>query len=235
LFIGISAALLVLTFDHSSTALLRFGSEEHVLNGHVGVVLGTMLAVASACTLLISSLLLVFSDHLDAYFGRAGNYALPLLLFVATWPLFQGLRIVLQATGEFRRYSLMPIVRSGVLLAAILGVVSLWKSASVDVFVWAYVGSIPVAWLLTIRWVPWHTVLPLRFSVAHLKRAGPWLITMFLGSVTGYVLVWTDSLVLSVISDATSVGIYAVASRLFYQLSVLPELLTVVLLPKLVH
>jgi O-antigen/teichoic acid export membrane protein len=234
LFVGLSAALLVFTFDHSSNALLRFGSEEHAVKGHVGVAVGTALAVTSASTVGVIVLLFTFANRLDSYFADGSSYVIPLVLFVATWPPFQSVRIVLQATGEFARYSLLPIVRSGVLLAAVI--VSAWfvQADSPSPFIWAYVVSIPIAIILTLRWVPWTALLPLRPSVAHLKRVSPWLITMFVGSMTAYLLTWADSLILSIVSDTASVGIYAVANRLFYQLSVLPELLTVVLMPRLV-
>ncbi len=183
--------------------------------------------------------LLVLSLAVTILFGH-GVTTIPgvkvLLPLLALVFVLDGIRdfgfSVIRALEEMRWEALVVFLGNAVTLVAGLTLLGVWKTPlhlSLAFLLGSAVGALTI--LFPLRHYLHTLVRHLDFSSAHmiLVTAWPFVIWAILGSL----LIYTDSIMLGLLKDASTVGLYNAASRPIQLFFALPELLAATVFPTL--
>jgi len=183
--------------------------------------------------------LLVLSLVVTILFGRwmttipAVKILLPLLALVF---VFDGIRdfgfSVIRAREEMHWEAFVIILGNAVTLIAGLILMGFWKTPfhlSLAFLLGSAVGALAI--LLPLRHQLTTFLRNLDLSSAHLILVSAWPFVIW--TILGVLLVYSDSIMLGLLKDATAVGLYNAASRPIQLFFALPELLAAAVFPTL--
>jgi O-antigen/teichoic acid export membrane protein len=227
-----AAALFFVSWPNS--ALLRFGREEWVRDGRVGITFGARALLFAGCTMLAVALAWLFDSRLRTFLHVEQSPFMWIALAIVVVPAAELAIYVNQAVGRTEVYGYSPVITrvgflAGVLLIPLLALHATWtylaiwmiaSTAAAAVFSFA---TMPVA-----SWSGFRVRSPT--VLALLKYS--W--TLPFAAVSTYVVNWIDMWVIRAIRGVGSVGVYGWA----YQITAIAGLafapIAVVLTPRVI-
>ncbi|MBI4154249.1 flippase [Candidatus Woesearchaeota archaeon] len=181
--------------------------------------------------IIIAAVVFALADFLSINYFRAAA-SLPLKIIAASFAIsgFIAMQYVFQGLEKIRHYAVIEPVRTGLTLAAAVPLIGLGITGVAYAYLFAAIATSILIFGMVTRVFPFMSVKS-RVSKKLAKRLVMFSFPVFFTAVGGTVLVYTDTLLITLFLSVSDVGLYQAALPTSQLLWVLVGSVSVVLLP----
>ena len=222
LFGSVAIIISVLT-TWASSAIIRFGREEFILEHSVKKTFWASCSITLPAFGLCFLLIFIFRGWLADYIGIASGYYYLIFIYILAINLILIVASVFQAVGKIKQFAYLPIIYSSIFLAVLMG----YYFSSVTPPVELIIGINIMCNLVTIiigLWLLRKDISPPSFSREWTRKCFSYSWPMSIGGVSEQIIGNIDQIMIKVYLPVSSVGIYSIAYRIFSYLITIPML-----------
>lgn len=203
----------------SGNAVIRFGKEEILREGHLRQTFSARLTILLLCLLVVLVIMTLFRKTACNYIGISENLFFLIPLMIVTYSISDFISFILRAIGLMKILSLTTIVRGCFLLAfAVMLWFALIPAQPVLVIV-AEIVSYGILIAFSLFFIRYKSLLPLHFNWIQVSRILHYSWPLIFSFSIGYFLEWGDIFVIKYYATGKEVGLYQTASVLFLHMS----------------
>jgi len=234
LFIGIVQCLFIVGVKWSFSAVIKFGREAFIHEGHGGRVFWAWLFLVGGSLLVSAAGLLLLAHQIQQFVGMPGSPPglFLALLVLTTWAM--AMVSLLHMEGKMRVAAWIPVAgRLG--FVALLVAWAIWngaKVAPIHVILFSIVG-LAIQALLGVASLNRAVFWPVLLDWAMVRRVARYSFPLIFSSVGAYVSDWIDLYFLRTFRGYAEVGIYQVAYQALTLVTVASVGLSTLALPVL--